>query len=91
MGLLDKDKANLDELLNLVKQQGTDYLSRIDERPTCTQSQVDFDKDLKVDGLGAIETLNEFNNRFEPLMVASSGPRYWGFVTGGTTPAAIAG
>jgi len=42
-------------------------------------------------GLGASETLQVFKNNFEKYIVASSGARYWGFVTGGTTPAAIVG
>jgi len=91
MSLLNKDNENLDGLLNAVKEQGIDYLNKVDSRLTSTQIQAEIDNHLNVEGLGSIETLNEFNDRFEPLIVASSGPRYWGFVTGGTTPAAIAG
>jgi len=91
MSLLNKDNENLDGLLNAVKEQGIDYLNKVDSRLTSTQIQAEIDNRLNVEGLGSIETLNEFNDRFEPLIVASSGPRYWGFVTGGTTPAAIAG
>lgn len=91
MSLLNKDSENLSEILNTVKEQGTNYLNTVDSRLTSTQVQAETDNRLNVEGLGSIETLNEFNDRFEPLIVASSGPRYWGFVTGGTTPAAIAG
>ncbi|WP_421945161.1 pyridoxal phosphate-dependent decarboxylase family protein [Pedobacter sp.] len=91
MSLLNKDNENLDQILNAVKEQGIDYLNKVDSRLTSTQIQAEIDNRLNVEGLGSIEALNEFNDRFEPLIVASSGPRYWGFVTGGTTPAAIAG
>jgi glutamate/tyrosine decarboxylase-like PLP-dependent enzyme len=46
---------------------------------------------LSVNGLGAKNTLKFFNETFEKILVSSSGPKYWGFVTGGTTPASIAG
>lgn len=41
--------------------------------------------------MGTVKALQEFKERFEPVMVASSGPRYWGFVTRGSTPASIVG
>ena len=46
---------------------------------------------LKHEGLGALKIIDEFNKRLESIIVSSSGPRYWGLVTGGTTPAAIVG
>lgn len=36
-------------------------------------------------------TLNQFNKRVEPIIVSTSGPRFWGFVTAGSTPASIDG
>jgi glutamate/tyrosine decarboxylase-like PLP-dependent enzyme len=46
---------------------------------------------LNADGLGGNDTLNLFNQKFEPIIVGSTGPRYWGFVTGGSTLASIMG
>ncbi|WP_244215304.1 pyridoxal phosphate-dependent decarboxylase family protein [Pedobacter miscanthi] len=88
---LTTDLQNLDAILTTVKQQGIDYLNNVEERSTASSGEVEIIRDLNVTGIGAIEALKQFNERFEPVMVASSGPRYWGFVTGGTTPAAIAG
>lgn len=91
MNHLKQDQQNLDIILTGVKQQGMAYLNQIQERSTASEGTVDLINTLSQEGLGTAETLKQFNERFEPIIVASSGPRYWGFVTGGTTPAAIAG
>lgn len=91
MNHLHKDLAQLDEILTQVQQQSSDYLNHLHNRLTTGKVNPDQEVGLHEDGLGTLGALQFFNDRFEPAMVASSGPRFWGFVTGGTTPAAIAG
>lgn len=43
------------------------------------------------EGVGFAEALAHFNARVEPRLSGSPGPRYFGFVTGGATPAGLAG
>ena len=88
---LAKDAAEFHQLLDRVKQQGLAYFEALDNRPTSTTARLSERNSLPFHGLGTEGALASFNQRLEPLIVASSGPRYWGFVTGGTTPAAIAG
>lgn len=91
MNHLNKDQQNLDNILTDVKEQGMAYLNQIHDRATASSGGVELINSLAAEGVGAEGALKQFNERFEPIIVASSGPRYWGFVTGGTTPAAIAG
>jgi hypothetical protein len=88
---LQKDLHQLETLLEKVKIQGLDYFNHLDHRPTSTNHTVEYKQSLIKKGMGTMDALQQFNERFEPMMVSSSGPRYWGFVTGGTTPAAIVG
>lgn len=88
---LQNDLKSIDTILDLIKEQGLDFLNDINERSTFAGKNVQVLDNLAAEGLGTIDTLTQFNNRFEEIIVASAGPRYWGFVTGGTTPAAIAG
>ena len=46
---------------------------------------------LPDEGMGAIAALTMFRDKYEAQLSGSPGPRYLGFVTGGSTPAAIAG
>ena len=78
MNNLNIDQQNLDAILTEVKQQGIDYLNHIHERSTANTADVVTIHYLKQEGTGAVEALKQFNERFEPIMVASSGPRYWG-------------
>ncbi|MCW1964530.1 pyridoxal phosphate-dependent decarboxylase family protein [Chryseobacterium viscerum] len=89
---LKNDSANIGYLLNIIKEQGTDYLNSIEERLTSViNNTVSEKQELPESGFGTEEVLRIFNEKFEPIMVGSGGPRYWGFVTGGATPASVAG
>jgi glutamate/tyrosine decarboxylase-like PLP-dependent enzyme len=89
---LQHDLDHLAEALDAAKVHGLAYLNGIQERPT-TISQVPVlpPSLLPTEGQGALTALKTFNEHFNSLIVASSGPRFLGFVTGGTTPAAIMG
>jgi glutamate/tyrosine decarboxylase-like PLP-dependent enzyme len=50
-----------------------------------------FDAPLPETGVDAGDALAEWLDRAEPGIVTSNGPRYFGFVTGGTLPAALGG
>ncbi|WP_125722140.1 pyridoxal phosphate-dependent decarboxylase family protein [Flavobacterium ustbae] len=89
--ILQQDLNDFDIILEKTKQQGIDFLNAIENIPTSNTYTFDTKSVLNELGLGSIEALKEFNERLAPLMVSSSGPRYWGFVTGGSTPASIVG
>jgi len=89
--ILQQDLNDFENILEKTKQQGIDYLNDIQNIPTSQNYTIDYRIELNELGLGSIEALQEFNQRLAPLMVASSGPRYWGFVTGGSTPASVVG
>ncbi|MBC7888111.1 MAG: aspartate aminotransferase family protein [Ferruginibacter sp.] len=88
---LQKDLENLEEILQEVRDFSVDYLSNLDHFPTGrTLGSIAF-PGLPAVGAGAAQTHQLFKETFLKNIVASSGSRYWGYVTGGTTPAAIAG
>lgn len=89
--ILQHDVNDLENILNHTKQQGLDFLNDLENIPTSTKNTIDPNRDLNEKGLGSLAALQEFKERLAPLMVASSGPRYLGFVTGGSTPASIVG
>lgn len=90
-GKLKNDLDDINAILEEIKKQSVAYLNEIDETPTTRVDQhVDVTR-LSEGGLGTQKTLELFNDNFRKLMVSSAGPRYWGFVVGGVTPAALAG
>lgn len=88
---LSHDLNDFENILEKAKKQGIDFLNNLDNIPTSRKETIDTNRELNQSGLGSLAVLEEFNQRLAPLMVASSGPRYWGFVTGGSTPASIVG
>lgn len=73
-----------------------EYVASLGERPvarSATQEQLEtaFDPILPDQPSDPVAALDEWMQRAEPGIVASSGPRFFGYVQGGTTPAALAG
>ncbi|MCD0468326.1 pyridoxal-dependent decarboxylase [Flavobacterium sp. JAS] len=89
--ILQKDLNDIENILNQAKQQGVDFLNNLENIPTSKKESIDPTRELNKLGLGSIKALEEFKERLAPLMVASPGPRYLGFVTGGSTPASLVG
>lgn len=89
--ILQHDLNDLENILNQAKEQSLDFLNDLENIPTSTKNTIDPTRNLDEEGLGSLAALKEFKERLAPLMVASPGPRYLGFVTGGSTPASIVG
>lgn len=88
---LEQDSSRLSKLLQKALDTSLDYLDSINDRPPATDFVHNDPLDLPDDGLGAERTLDLFAQRYGRVLPASNGPRFWGFVTGGTTPAALVG
>ncbi|MFE2408192.1 pyridoxal phosphate-dependent decarboxylase family protein [Kitasatospora sp. NPDC059408] len=89
---LAADLDRLPALLEETRQRAVAFLGGLDERPVVTAPEEPAPVRLgDGGGIGLRAALAEFGERWEPRLSASAGPRYFGFVTGGATPAALAG
>ncbi len=88
---LQSDWENQDDLLQTAVSASSQFLTTVGDRPVAPKPASLPLKNLPQDGLGAANALHLFRAEYEAGMAASAGPRYFGFVTGGTTPASLLG
>ena len=88
---LQNDLNEMGDILAEVNKQSMQYLQDLPDMPTNSQLCQTVSKGLPEEGTGTLAAIDAFNTTYPAVLAASSGPRYWGFVTGGTTPASIAG
>lgn len=89
---LKSDRDNLPVLLQLALREAGAFLATLDTRPVAVPlPDVAPSITLPTSGLGGSDAIALFRERHSALLSGSAGPRYLGFVTGGTTPAALAG
>src|SRR5215211_3719742 len=84
--------AALDRAFDLSR----DYLLSLGDRPVSRAASAEamataIDEPLPEEGVEAAAALDEWLARADAGIVASGGPRFFGFVNGGATPAALAG
>jgi glutamate/tyrosine decarboxylase-like PLP-dependent enzyme len=89
--MLASDRRNLPALLQSAQAEAVRFLEGLDERPAGHAVPAIEPLGLPEAGLGASGALNILRERYGPWMSGSPGPRYFAFVTGGTTPAALVG
>lgn len=87
------DLDHLSQLLDATRAAADEFISTLPERPAAIRppSPAASPAALPEAGLGGRGALEHFRRTYESGLSGSSGPRYLGFVTGGTTPAALAG
>jgi glutamate/tyrosine decarboxylase-like PLP-dependent enzyme len=88
---IHNDSKDISLLFEQVRYITEAYLENIHQHRTSLPGVPEIHLSLSELGVGAREALNVFQEKISPLLLAASGPRYFGFVTGGGTPAAIAG
>lgn len=89
--LLRQDLQQVDAFLQEVKDYSIAFLADVDTLPVKSASAAFERFELPRKGMGAMNTLLQFKERYGQHLAANSGPRNWGFVTGGATLPAIAG
>ncbi|MGX5820647.1 pyridoxal phosphate-dependent decarboxylase family protein [Chitinophaga lutea] len=85
------DLLQLNDLLARLSAYAGDFLQRLHEMKVSRELPDITPADLPEKGMGAADALEHFDNRFGDYLTGNAGPRYFGFVTGGVTPAALAG
>lgn len=88
---LRADRDRLPELLRAVGAYAAEVVSRVDATQVAAAPKPIELAPLAGDGVGAELAFERFRDHVVPHLTASAGPRYLGFVTGGTTPAAMVG
>jgi glutamate/tyrosine decarboxylase-like PLP-dependent enzyme len=85
-------RREIEEVLDFVVSEARTYLAALDEAPVlesgAEQAASRFGGDLPEEGVGAARALSELLEGV-PAATRSPGPRFFHFVTGGVTPAAL--
>ncbi|WP_216204466.1 pyridoxal phosphate-dependent decarboxylase family protein [Amycolatopsis aidingensis] len=89
--VLAADADRIPAILDTVREHAGRVLAGLTDRPAAGSPWQGTAHPLPEHGRGAERALAEFAARWEPGFSGSAGPRYLGFVTGGATPAAVAG
>jgi glutamate/tyrosine decarboxylase-like PLP-dependent enzyme len=81
-------------LLSRIAGLASGFLERLDERPVAARAGLDelrhaLGGPLAEAGQPPLQVVEELARRAEPGLVATAGPRYFGFVIGGSLPAAL--
>lgn len=88
---LADDLSRLPALLQSARDLAAAELDGVAERPVVRLDKAPDREPLPVEGAGGEAALARFAQRWAPGLSGSAGPRYLGFVTGGATPASVAG
>jgi glutamate/tyrosine decarboxylase-like PLP-dependent enzyme len=90
---LDETEAQTEDVLRSTVESALDYLRSVDHRPvrsaTADQTARRFGGSLPEDGVGSAAALERLVGGLDGAHT-SAGPRFFHFVTGGVTPAALA-
>lgn len=89
--LLENDCENIGTILHQTRKVALDYLTAQNDLPASRYIEDIALIDLPQKGISAEGALNVFAKQYADKMTNSAGPRYFGFVTGGSTPASVAG
>ncbi|MGB3533719.1 MAG: pyridoxal-dependent decarboxylase [Microcoleaceae cyanobacterium] len=86
------EQANLESLLTQAYHTTLQHINHLSQQSAvCFDSFDHLSATLNETGVGTQQTLKQFQQDILPYLSASAGSRYWGFVTGGVTPAALVG
>ncbi len=86
-------RKEISEVLKLIAAEADSYLNDLDKLPVRAQEVhkvlAKFDSPLPDEGSGAVQALKELIEKGLDGAVNSCGPRFFHFITGGSTPAAL--
>ena len=86
---LSEDLAQTERVLGNVVTEANRFLSGLNTMPAGAILPANIDSAcLPDEGLGALKTLEYFKEHYASWISGSAGPRFYGLVTGGVTPAA---
>lgn len=85
------DRGDLEGALRLIEREAEAYLSGVDEALVRPPGQPKIDGALPSDGSGSLQALSELVAASVEGATRSTGPRFFHFVMGGVTPAALGG
>ena len=87
---LRKDRDNRMEILQRTMRVAEGRFALENSLPPGRRVDSIRPSSLPEQGMGALQTLDFFEKHYAHQLNNSTGPRYFGFVTGGSTPAAVA-
>ena len=85
------DRQEIKEILDSVVNMAMQFYDNLDSHPAAVNPQPLFQESLPLEGLGTMKVMEHFLSTYSKSLSGSVGPRFLGFVTGGATPASVAG
>jgi glutamate/tyrosine decarboxylase-like PLP-dependent enzyme len=83
------DRDHVAAAMRLIEREAEEYLGSLDDAPARAPGQPALDDAMPEEGVGSLRALSELVAVSVEGAIRSSGPRYFHFVTGGVTPAAL--